>query len=98
MPAKTKKTKLKVVPVEKTYRYAVTRIPVHGEGYEFCDHDCQFMQQGIAVGPVCVLDPTSKVPLEQVKQEFKRHKVCLESSNFVHMNIMRAKMEKMLGA
>lgn len=97
--AKPKKPKLKVVPPEKVYRYAVTRIPVHGKDFEFCGTGCQFMVLGDDCLR-CVLDPTvPPVVLEEAKKgEHKRHKVCLESSNFVHMNIMRAKMEKMLGA
>jgi hypothetical protein len=91
---KAKKPKLEVVLAEKQYRYAVARIPVHGENLEFCDKHCQLMHDGS-----CFLDPTSIVTLELFKKtEYKRHKICLESSNFVHMNIMRAKMEKMLGA
>lgn len=95
--AKPKK-KSEKIPA-KQYRYAVTRVPVHGEKFEFCGRDCQFLSCGFDVTTACSLDPTAAVLLERSKQgEYKRHKVCLESSHFVHMNIMRAKMEKMLGA
>lgn len=98
--AKPKKTKLKVVPAEKQHRYAVTRVPVHGDNFEFCDSDCPFLSVGLGIpaDPKCSLDYTAVVSLEMSKKkEYLRHKVCLQSSQFVHMNIMRAKMEKMIG-
>lgn len=90
--AKAKKPKLEVVKPEKRFRYAITRVPVHGQSLEFCDSDCQFL-----AGAVCALDPIEKITLEKSKNEFKRHKVCVQSSVFVYANIERAKMEKILG-